>query len=73
MAANREPRIAQKIGVRDPNLMPTNVHEPLKACTKGAEVGMQFRLLKRNEARADVCMIAAAEPEGLACAPLEAL
>jgi hypothetical protein len=35
-----------EIGVKDPNLTPTNVHAPLKLCTKRAEVGMQFRLLK---------------------------
>ena len=29
--AKREPRIAHRIGVREPNLTPTNVHERLKA------------------------------------------
>ena len=46
--AKREARIAQRIGVRVPNLTPTNVHPPLKSSTTRAEVGTRYGLLERN-------------------------
>ena len=68
--AKREARIAHKNRRQGAELDATNVHRALKPLTKRAEVGMQFRLLKRNEALADVYMIAAATRQGLACAAL---